>query len=143
MSDAMIKQHLVRFLTPIIGRERARHRVLSGFRGGGEMELKELGAPTAVRATLGWWRAKLLAMEGALITYEGASVEQMALWSSRLGSRYMFVHAPGVYSTTPPAQVERSITRRVRCKRILQQVIQRAAALRAALQAAGMPEPAR
>jgi len=112
LSEEMVTRHLRRFLTPIIGPERAAKRVPSGLRGGGEMELMERGAPLPMRATQGWWRAKRLAAEGAMVTYEGCSVECMALWTSRLGSRYIRVLAPGVYTTTIPAPGLRSVAAR-------------------------------
>ena len=100
------------FLLPIVGRNAARLRVPSGLRGGGEMELVHLGTPVAVRATQGWWRAKRLSAEGALITYEGCSTESMCEETSFLGSTYIRVRAPGVYTTTPPVAAWRSARHR-------------------------------
>lgn len=97
MSERMIKTWMVRFLTPLIGKRRALRRVISGFRGGGEMEFVELGAPLNVRATVGWWVSRRISAEGALVTYEGSSVESMRTWSARLGSLPIIVLAPGVY----------------------------------------------
>ena len=108
LSSGVIKRHLVRFLTPIIGAARARLRVLSGMRGGGEMELKLIGAPPEVRATIGWWVVRLLKAEGAIVTYDGCSVEAMASWTRRLGDEYLRVLAPGVHTTTPPAVTARA-----------------------------------
>jgi hypothetical protein len=113
LSEYVIKNTMVQFLTPIVGEQRARLRVLSGCRGGGEMELKNLRAPPHVRATLGWWKMRLLSAEGAIVTYDGCSLEEMAEWTAKLGG-YMYVRAPGVYSTTPPAAVSRCIRHRRR-----------------------------
>lgn len=126
LSPPIIKRHLVRFLTPLIGHERAKKRVLSGCRGGGEMELEKLGAPLPVRATVGWWKARLLALQGALVTYEGASVEDMIDWTARQGSTYMRVLAPGVYTTTPPMGLYRSISCRQHHRSMHSVVIARA-----------------
>lgn len=125
LSEVSIKRHMVRFLTPIVGSERARVRVLSGARGGGEMELKEDGAPIHMRATQGWWRARLLAAEGALVTYEGCSIEVMAHWTSRLGRMYIEAKAPGVIQITPPRDVPRGVRSRGKWRRIYQEVIRR------------------
>lgn len=111
LSEKVIKREMVKFLTPIVGRSRALKRVLSGFRGGGEMELVQLRAPLEVRATIGWWRARRVAQEGAIINYEGCSMEDMWHWTRKLGAVYMQVLAPGVHRTTPP-RFSRSIRRR-------------------------------
>ena len=76
------------------------------------MELAKHRASVAVRATIGWWRQKRISAEGAMITYEGCSTEEMALETSFLGSTYIFVEAPGVFSTTPPPNVARSARHR-------------------------------
>ena len=77
------------------------------------MELVELGASVAVRATIGWWRAKRLSAEGALITYEGCSTEAMCEETSFLGSTYIRVRAPGVYTVTPPPAAWRAARCRI------------------------------
>lgn len=136
LSARIIKRHIVRFLTPVVGAARARHRVLSGFRGGGEMELRELGAPLPVRATIGWWKAKLLAAEGAIVTYEGASVEAMAEWTAKLGSTYLRVLAPGVFTTRPPVNLSRSAGVRRSMTNLLHVVRRRMAAVAARRDAA-------
>ena len=61
------------------------------------MEFVELHAPVSVRATIGWWVARRVSSEGALVTYEGSSVESMRYWSARLGSLPIIVLAPGVF----------------------------------------------
>lgn len=101
LSERIIKRELVRFLSPIVGPRRAARRMLSGFRGGGEMEHVELGTPVSVRATVGWWVARRVSAEGALVTYEGSSVESMAAWSARLGTLHIRVLAPGVFRVLP------------------------------------------
>lgn len=101
MSEKILKQWLVRFLTPIVGPARAQKRVLSGLRGGGEMELVELSAPVSVRATVGWWVAKRLSAEGALVTYEGCSMESMWAWTALIGTLRLRVLAPGVFTHVP------------------------------------------
>ena len=112
LTSEVIKRHLVKFLTPIIGAKRARMRVLSGMRGGGEMELKLIGAPPEVRATIGWWKVRLLRAEGAIVTYDGCSVEAMGYWTRMLGDSYLRVLAPGVHTTTPPTVTGRSVRSR-------------------------------
>ena len=111
MSEKVLKRWLVFFLTPIIGQARARKRVLSGLRGGGEMELVELRTPVSVRATLGWWVARRLSAEGALITYEGSSLESMWAWTALLGTLRIRVLAPGVFRYIPHSPA-RGIRRR-------------------------------
>ena len=101
MSERVLKKWLVAFLTPMIGAAKASKRVLSGFRGGGEMEFVELRAPVSVRATVGWWVARRISAEGALVTYEGCSLEAMWEWSYRLGSIRIRVQAPGVFRILP------------------------------------------
>lgn len=103
MSEKILKRWLVQFLTPIIGAARASKRVLSGLRGGGEMELTELLAPVSVRATVGWWVARRLSAEGALVTYEGSSMESMWAWTCLLGTLRLRVLAPGVFRYVPHA----------------------------------------
>ena len=129
LSSRIIKRHMVRFLTPVVGATTAAKRVLSGCRGGGEMEHRELGTSLAVRATVGWWRAKLLAAEGAIVTYEGASVEAMADSATKLGSMYIRVLAPGVFShRAPRTPLYRSVRLRQLIARVLYIVKRRAAA---------------
>jgi hypothetical protein len=122
LSERIIKRWLVRFVTPIVGAERARLRVASGFRGGGEMELVELNAPLPVRATLGWWVARRVSAEGALVTYEGASVEAMLAWTARLGTLPIQVLAPGVFRFVP------GTARSARLRRMCRQHISEATA---------------
>jgi len=114
MTSSQWSRNMRTFLTPIIGPTAARARVPSGLRGGGEMELVELGASVAMRATQGWWRAKRLSAEGALITYEGCSTETMCEETSFLGSSYIRVRAPGVYTVTPPPAAWRA----ARCRAV-------------------------
>ena len=114
MSERILKRWLVRFLTPIVGQKRALRRVLSGLRGGGEMELVELCAPVSVRATVGWWVAKRVSAEGALVTYEGSSLESMWSWTVLLGTLRIRVLAPGVFT-----YVSRPISRSSRVRSIM------------------------
>lgn len=111
MSERIIKRWMVRFLTPIIGASRTSRRVISGLRGGGEMELVELHAPVSVRATIGWWVARRVSAEGALVTYEGSSVEAMRGWSAKLGTLPIVTLAPGVF------RFAKCIARSVRARR--------------------------
>jgi hypothetical protein len=113
------------FLAPIIGGKQALSRIPSGLRGGGEMELVELGTSVRVRATVGWWRRQRLSAEGPMITYEGCSTEAMATETSFLGSVYIKVLAPGVYTTIPPAPHMRSIRLRVASENIFRTVVAR------------------
>lgn len=110
LSSAVIKAQLTSFLTPIVGQERAAKRVFSGLRGGGETELLRHNTPIHVRATIGWWRARLLSQQGALVTYEGAGMEEMWQWTRKIGSSYLRFLDPGVYTITPP--IPRSIRQR-------------------------------
>ena len=144
LSPRIIKRHLVRFLTPVVGSARAAKRVLSGCRGGGEMELREAGAPLPVRATIGWWRSRLLAAEGAIVTYEGASIEAMVEWTSRLGAMYLRVMAPGVFSTTPPpTPISRSVRSRQATAKVVRVVNRRMAAAAAHAAAGAAPAAAK
>ena len=114
------------FLTPIVGHARAKMRVPSGFRGGGETELVGLGCSVAVRATIGWWRARRITAEGQLVVYESTAVEDMALETSFLGSMYIRPLAPGVYSHTPlPTASMRAIGARRRHADIHRAVVSR------------------
>lgn len=135
MSERVWKRWLVRFLTPIIGVARARKRVLSGFRGGGEMELVELRTPVSVRATIGWWVARRLSAEGALVTYEGSSLEAMWAWTAMLGTLRLRVLAPGVHRHVahPPARGARGRRLNQRRRRATIEAAQQAAAASAAL----------
>jgi hypothetical protein len=135
ISDRILKRWLVAILAPIVGADRARARVLSGLRGGSAMELEALGAPLSVRATLGWWVARLLHAEGALITYTGCSMEAMAQWTSRLGERRIRVLAPGVYRHVPEPTYARSVRARTQARNA-------AEARRAAVPAAPAPASA-
>ena len=65
------------------------------------MELVELSAPVSVRATVGWWVAKRLSAEGALVTYEGCSMESMWAWTALIGTLRLRVLAPGVFTHVP------------------------------------------
>ena len=112
MTSEQWTRNMRSFLQSVVGPERAPTRIPSGLRGGGEMELAKHRASVAVRATIGWWRQKRISAEGAMITYEGCSTEEMALETSFLGSTYIFVEAPGVFSTTPPPNVARSARHR-------------------------------
>lgn len=112
MSERILKKWLVEFLTPIVGAKRAQKRVPSGLRGGGEMEFVELLTPVSVRATVGWWVAKRVSAEGALVTYEGCSLEAMWAWGALLGTLRLQVLAPGVFRHLPLTP-SRSIRRRM------------------------------
>ena len=119
VSPYRIKRELVAMLTPIIGASRAARRTAAGFRGGGEMELARLGKPVDVRATIGWWVARRIATEGQIVVYEGSSIESMWAATSDLGSSYMRVLAPGVYTTSPPGRlVSRSVMQRATARRV-------------------------
>ena len=117
LSAQTIKKELVAMLAPIIGMSRALKRTLGGFRGGGEMELAELREPVHVRATIGWWVAKRISTEGQMVVYEGASMEDMWDSSRKLGTRYIRVLAPGVYTVTPPGRRARGTTARCLARR--------------------------
>ena len=117
MSERILKRWLVTFLTPVIGAKRAHQRVLSGLRGGGAMELEALGAPLPVRATVGWWVARRLSAEGALITYVGCSMEDMWKWTRRLGERCIRVLAPGVFKYVVSAMPGRAARARVKTRK--------------------------
>ena len=117
VSPYRIKKELVAMLTPIIGFPRARLRTAAGFRGGGEMELAELKKAVNVRATIGWWVARRIATEGQMVVYEGSSMEAMWEATSDLGTRFIHVLAPGVYTTTSPWTAARSVLRRAVTRR--------------------------
>jgi len=117
LSERILKRWLVAFLMPIIGAKRARQRVLSGLRGGGAMELEALGTPLPVRATVGWWVARRLSAEGALITYVGCSMESMWKWTRRLGERRIRVLAPGVFRYVTSTMPGRAVHSRVMARR--------------------------
>ena len=102
LSPEVIKRNLVAFLTPVIGATRAKLRVLSGLRGGGETEHALRKVDPHVRATIGWWKIRRLKEVGAMVGYEGCSVEEMVEATRGLGSRYIRYITPGVYTTTPP-----------------------------------------
>jgi hypothetical protein len=81
--------------------------------------MADLGKPVAARATIGWWVAGRIAREGQMVVYEGTSMESMWDSTADLGTRYIRVLAPGVYSTTPPGRqpparsiMQREIARR-------------------------------
>jgi len=119
VSPYRIKRELVAMLTPIIGASRAAKRTAAGFRGGGEMEMTELKKPVGVRATIGWWVARRIATEGQIVVYEGSSIESMWDATSDLGSKYIRVLAPGVYTTSPPGRlVTRSVMQRAIHRRL-------------------------
>ena len=142
MSERVLKKWLVLFLTPLLGARRARKRVLSGLRGGGEMELVELVAPVSVRATIGWWVARRLSSEGALVTYEGCSRESMWVWTALLGTLRLRIMAPGVHTHVPhpPARSCRQRrTARRRTRDLLSASMQAAAAAAALVPAHAAP----
>jgi hypothetical protein len=89
------------------------------------MELVQLEAPLSVRATLGWWRAKRISAEGPLVTYEGCSTEAMATETSFLGSTYIRVLAPGVYTTQIPTTTIRSVRHRAFLRAMTRTVVAR------------------
>lgn len=117
LTPARIKKELVAMLAPVIGLPRAKLRTAAGLRGGGEMELAERGKAVAVRATIGWWVAKRIAREGQMVVYEGCSMESMHNATRDLGTTYIRVLAPGVYSTTPHGRAARSILQRAASRR--------------------------
>ena len=119
LSEYRIKRELVAMLTPIIGASRAAKRTAAGLRGGGEMELAELGKSASVRATIGWWVARRIATEGQIVVYEGSSIESMWEATADLGSTYIRVLAPGVYTTSPPGRlITRSVMQRATARRL-------------------------
>ena len=102
LSDHVRKSELVAFLTPVIGPERARKRVLSGLRGGGETEFAHRRIEPHVRATIGWWKIRRLKEVGCMVGYEGTSIEEMCDATRQLGSTYIRYVQPGVFTVTPP-----------------------------------------
>jgi hypothetical protein len=115
LSSPIIHLEMRRFLAPVVPPRALRLRIFSGLRGGGEMELTDRRVDVSVRATLGWWRARRVSAEGAMVTYEGCSVEAMYDATVNLGSTFLRVLAPGVYSTAPPVPPARTV--RGRCLR--------------------------
>ena len=61
-----------------------------------------------------------------MVTYEGCSIETMALWTSRMGASYMRVLAPGVYTTALPVVLSRAVHARVWWKRVFTTLAARA-----------------
>jgi hypothetical protein len=110
LSAEVVKKQMVSFLSPIIGEDRARIRNLCGLRGGGETEHAHRKVEPHVRATIGWWKIRRLQEIGAMVGYEGASVEEMCDATRGLGTRYIRYLSPGVFTTTPP--VPRSVRQR-------------------------------
>ena len=118
LSPGVVRTAMRGILAPIVPPRALQFRILAGLRGGGEMELVEQGASTRVRATLGWWRARRLTAEGAMITYEGTSSDSMYAATGKLGSTYIRVLAPGVYCTRPTPFPARSSRGRIAAARV-------------------------
>lgn len=111
LTPEVIKRNMVAFLTPIVGAARAQLRVLSGLRGGGETEHALRNVQPHVRATIGWWKIRRLKEVGAMVGYEGCSVEEMVDATRGLGSKYIRYITPGVYTTTRPLSRSTNIRR--------------------------------
>lgn len=145
MSERTLKRWLVTFITPVAGPTRAKARVLSGLRGGGAMELESIDAPLAVRATVGWWVARRLSAEGALVTYIGCSMEAMWEWTSRLGQQRIRVRAPGVFrllsNTFPPRGIRARVAARAPPASVSAAAVPAAASAAATAAAGGAAAP--